>query len=150
MPEDAFDLAVAALGRKERSTAEVADLLRGRGIEENDVESAVGRLVALGELDDERFARRYAEDKRELAGWGAERIRAALASRGVDAADIEAALAGDGEDEQIGRATGLLARRGDELSSNAARARALAFLTRRGYGYEIAHEAVRRAGGAMA
>ena len=48
-----------------------------------EIEAAVARLTEIGELDDERFARRYAEDKRELRGWGAERIREALASRGV-------------------------------------------------------------------
>ena len=35
-----------------------------------------------GALDDERFARRFAEDKRELRGWGPEQYRATLASAG--------------------------------------------------------------------
>ena len=98
----------------------------------------------MGELDDARFARRYAEDKRELSGWGPERIRETLLSRGVLLDDIEAALDADSLDEQLERATELLERKGGDLDSDVARGRALGFLTRRGYDYEIAYEAVRR------
>ena len=101
------------------------------------------RLTEIGELDDERFARRYAEDKRELRGWGAERIREALASRGVAPALVEAALEADSHDAQVRRASDLLARRGRPLDADADRARALGFLTRRGYEYEVAYEAIR-------
>ena len=99
----------------------------------------------MGELDDERFACRYAEDKRELRGWGAERIREALASRGVAPGLVDAALEADSHGAQVGRACDLLARRGRPLDADADRARALGYLTRRGYDYEIAHEAVRAA-----
>jgi len=143
MPDDPYELALKALGRKERSSAELARWLRERGVEEEDVEAVVGRLVELGELDDERFARRYAEDKRELAGWGAERIRDALLARGVAPDHVEAALAGDSEGIQIRRASNLLARRERGLDSDADRASALGYLTRRGYSYEVAHEAIR-------
>ena len=44
------------------------------------------RLLEAGALDDERFARRFAEDKRELRGWGPDRIAEALRARGVDEA----------------------------------------------------------------
>jgi regulatory protein len=143
MFDDAYELALKALGRKERSSVELAEWLRERGVEEEDVEAVVGRLVELGELDDERFAQRYAEDKRELAGWGAERIRDALLARGVPPDLVEAALAGDSEGIQIRRASELLARRERGLHSEADRASALGYLTRRGYSYEISHEAIR-------
>jgi regulatory protein len=143
MADDAFELALAALGRKERSRAELAAWLRERGVDEDEVESTVGRLEAIGELDDARFARRYAEDKRELAGWGAERIRDALVAREVKREHIEAALASESHREQVRRAVELLARRDRSLDSERDRTRALGFLTRRGYTYEIAHEAIR-------
>ena len=111
MPDEAFELAVKALGRRERSVAELSSWLAERGIAADEVEDVVARLEELGELDDARFARRYAEDKRELAGWGAERIRAALLERGVPAEHIEAALAADDAPESE-RAAALLVRRG--------------------------------------
>jgi regulatory protein len=106
------------------------------------VEATVAHLEGIGELDDDRFARRYAEDKRELAGWGSERIREALLARGVAPEHIEAALAVDDPSRQAERAAELLVRRGEPLDGERARARALGYLTRKGYSYEVAHDAI--------
>lgn len=140
---DAFEAALAALGHKERTSAELAAWLQRRGFGPQDVEAAISRLIEAGEVDDERFARRYAEDKRELRGWGPERIRDALSGRGLEQALIDAALAEDTWEAQVGRAAQLIARRGDDLTTDAGRTRALGHLTRRGYEYEIAYEAIR-------
>src|SRR5215213_4505686 len=99
MPErDAFEAALAALDRKERTAHELALWLKHRDFDLEEIESALRRLYEAGVLDDERFARLLAEDKRELSGWGSERIREALLARGVASEHIEAALAGDSED----------------------------------------------------
>ena len=55
---DAFERAVEALARKERTTAELAGWLLGRGFAQAEADAAVARLIEIGELDDERFARR--------------------------------------------------------------------------------------------
>jgi regulatory protein len=141
---EAFERAVDAIGRRERSVAELTEWLTARGYAEEEVAETIERLIELGELDDERFARRYAEDKRELRGWGAERIRDALMQRGIDRDLIETALASESRLDQIDRAAGLLAGRGAVLDTEAERARALAFLARRGYELEVAYEAVTR------
>jgi regulatory protein len=143
VPNEPLELALRALGRKERSTAELSRWLTERGVSEEDVGATVDHLVAVGELDDARFARRYAEDKRALAGWGAERIRESLIARRVEAEHIEAAMAADKEPDQVERATGLLAWRASPVDSERGRARALGYLTRKGYTYEVAHEAIR-------
>jgi regulatory protein len=142
---DPFVAAVGALRRKERAAVELAEWLRRRGYGDGEVDATLARLVEAGELDDERFARRYAEDKRALRGWGSERIREGLASRGIAEPLIEAALEADSEVDELARAAALLASRSRPLADEPDRARALGFLTRRGYGYEIAHEAIRRA-----
>jgi regulatory protein len=141
---EAFERAVEAIGRRERTIGELREWLGDRGFEEAVVEDAVGRLIELGELDDERFARRYADDKRELRSWGAERIRESLLRRGIEPALADAAVDACSDDEELRRAGALLATRPDGLGSEAARARALAFLTRRGYELEIAYETIRR------
>jgi regulatory protein len=142
---EAFELALRALASKERTVAELRAWLERRGCEPEAIAAAVGRLVEVDQLDDARFARRFADDKRELRGWGSERIEEALAARGVEAAEIAAALAADDEPAQVERASALLAARGAALADEAGRGRALAFLARRGYGSEVAYEAVRRA-----
>ena len=142
---DALELATAALARKERTVAEMRAWLKERGCGEAGAEAAVERLIEIGELDDARFARRYAEDKRELSGWGSDRIAEALDARGVEDEEIRAALAVEDDTAQVDRAAALLAARGAHLSDEAARQRALAFLVRRGYASDVAYEAVRRA-----
>jgi len=102
------------------------------------------RLHELGQLDDARFARRYAEDKRELSGWGPERIGDALRERGVDGETVAAALGVDDGAREAERAASLLASRGDPLRDELARSRAFAYLRRRGYPAEVAYDAVRR------
>jgi regulatory protein len=143
--QDAFEAAVAALGRREQTSAELAAWLARRGYVPADVEAAIARLIGLGELDDERFAQRYAQDKRELRGWGAERVRKALLARGVPASIAESVAGEESHQTQVGRAGELLAARGRALADDADRARALGYLTRRGYEYEIAYEAIRLA-----
>jgi SOS response regulatory protein OraA/RecX len=98
--------------------------------------------VAGGALDDARFAECFATDKRDLAGWGEERIAAALIERGVERGLAERAAA-EGFSDQVGRAAQLLTQRGEPLADDGARSRALGFLTRRGFTYEVAYDAIR-------
>lgn len=143
MAGDAFERALEALAGRERTESELRAWLGERGFELGEVEEALARLRAAGAVDDHAFARRYAEDKRELAGWGPGRIREALARRGIEAHLIEEALAGEGAGAELERAIGLLERRGRPADDEPSRARALAFLARRGFDSELAYDAVR-------
>jgi regulatory protein len=127
---------------KELTRAEARDWLARRG--EADVEGALAELDAAGLIDDERYARQFAADKRELAGWGDERIAATLRRRGVDDELVEAALAEEGEGGELERAVAVLARRGERPGDDAERGRCVAALARRGFAEEVAYEAVRR------
>ncbi len=136
-------LALKALARRELTEAEVAARLEARGAEAQSVATVIERLKEAGGIDDERYARLFTEDKRGLEGWGEERIRAALESRGVAGGIVDSALGSHGRDEELDRAVELLERRGEELESEAARGRAFGFLVRRGYASEVAYDAVR-------
>src|SRR5262249_54594239 len=143
-----FDVALAALRRKERATAELAEWLRRRGYGDGEVDATVARLIEAGELDDERFARGYAEDKRSLRGWGSERIREGLAARGIaegvsGGAWMERAPEEAAEADRGGGGGALPAPRNQPLGEEADRAGARGSLPRRGYGYDVAHEAIR-------
>ena len=143
--EAAFIAAVGALRRRERCVAELRDWLAGRELRTDLIDAVIDELIAVGELDDDRFAHGFAADKRELSGWGPERIEAALVDRGLERSLAEAAARED-HDEQLGRAAEQVRQRFGAPADDAERARALAFLGRRGYGYEIAYDAIRRAG----
>lgn len=142
--KDAFATALRALNRRERSTAEIAGWLEARGFDAAAIADAIERLSAAGTLDDERFARCFAADKRELDGWGEERIAATLIARGVDR-ELAEQTSSEEYSEQTERAARLLAQRAQPLDNDGARSRALGFLTRRGFSYEVAYDAIRAA-----
>jgi regulatory protein len=119
--------------------------LAEREIGEAEIEEVIALLAEAGAIDDASFARRYAADKRELAGWGPERIARALEGRGLAHEHVEAALAGEEEAAQLERAIALLGDRGIRCESEGERRRALSLLIRRGYSKDLAYEAVRAA-----
>lgn len=140
--ERALTAALGALSRRERTIEELRAWLLDRDLPVEVVEEAVEQLIELGELDDERFAHAFAADKRDLAGWGPERIAEALEGRGLDRDLVERAC-GEEREEQLRRAVEQLAQRGYDLGDERGRARALAHLGRRGYELELAYDAVR-------
>jgi regulatory protein len=143
--EDAYELALRALSYKERTESELRGWLVEREVGEAEIEEVIALLAEAGAIDDASFARRYAADKRELAGWGPERIARALEGRGVPLEHVEAALAGEDEEAQLHRAIALLSDREIRCDSERDRRRALSLLIRRGYPKELAYEAVRAA-----
>ena len=119
------------------------------GIEPKDVEEAIAILVDQGYLDDDRFVRLFVEDKRELAGWGSDRIRQALLARGIAADLIDDRLAKQGSEGELERALSLLRRRFPSLDGDRReRERALGVLIRKGYDTDLALEAIAAARGA--
>ena len=146
--QHAREVAWTALNRRERTTAELARLLAAKRVEPAVIDEVVGELREQGYLDDAGYARRFAEDRRRLDGWGSERIERRLRALGVDAAQIRAAVdARDGEGE-LEAALALLRRRFPEPPATPRDAqRALGMLVRKGYELELAHDALRRHAG---
>ena len=75
---------VTYLNRRERTVAEVRAQLERKGVSPELIDPAVRTFAEQGFLDDERFARLFVSDKRELEQWGSERIRRGLLARGID------------------------------------------------------------------
>jgi len=115
--------------------------------------AAVAELEDQGYLDDARYVRRFAEDRRSLDGWGTLRIERRLLDLGVDPELIEEALCGRGAEEELQAAVAVLRRRGGggvSPTDERERQRALGMLVRRGYALELAYDAVRRLEGESA
>jgi regulatory protein len=133
--ERAIDLAYKAVARRERTVAELRTALERRRVEPDAIEAAVEELTAAGFLDDARYAIRFAEDKRELAQWGSERVAADL---------IDAALCDRTRQAELGTALILLEQRfPSPPADDRERDRAWRLLVRRGFAPELAYEAVR-------
>jgi regulatory protein len=124
--------------------AEIRRHLEAKGIGPSTIDEAVAELHEQGYLDDARFAQRFAEDRRALDAWGAERIERKLRDAGVPSEHIEAALATQSADEAREAAIEILRRRlSAPPQDDRGRERALGLLVRRGYDLELAYDAVR-------
>ena len=140
----AVETAYKAVSRRERTEAELRAALERRGHTERAIDAAVDELRAAGYLDDAGYAQRFADDRRRLDRWGAERIARDLTRRGVAREHVEAALGEAPEEVELEAACALLAERCLPPRDDRERARALGLLVRRGYAGELAYEAVRR------
>jgi len=142
--ERALQLAHRAVGRRERTVAELRTCLERKRVEPGAIDDVVAELTEAGLLDDARYAQAFADDKRYLDRWGSERIARELQRRGIAPDLIESVLSDRSRDAELESALLLLAQRAPTVSDDRERDRAWRLLVRRGYEVELAYEAVRR------
>jgi regulatory protein len=144
--EGALQKAYRYLGHRDRTVAELRKHLVAKGAPEEIADGAIAILVEQGYVDDARFARQFAEDRRTLDSWGGDRIERRLRELGVAAEHIAPTLAAGAESE-MGAAVELLRRRFPAPpETDRDRDRALGLLVRRGYDLELAYDAIRALG----
>jgi regulatory protein len=141
----ALELAMRRLNRRELTTVEMCTHLARNDVDPETVQAAIRELTAARYLDDERFARLFAQDRRSLDEWGAERIRRTLLGRGIDRDLIDTVL--DGPDDDGGsdfeRALALLRRRFPvPPQERRERDRAIGMLLRKGYDGDLALDVI--------
>lgn len=143
-----LELSFAYLNRRERSEQELRIQLERKGVSAETTEACLAELTAQGYVDDARYALMFVHDKRELEGWGSERIRRGLAERGISRDRVEGALAEHeaqwaGGESELDRALALLARRfPTPPRERRDRDRALGALVRKGFESELALDAL--------
>lgn len=141
-------MAFAHLNRRERTVGEMRAHLEQKGVPSGPAGAAVETMVQDGYLDDERFALMFIHDRRQLDSWGSDRIRRALAGRGIERDQIERALAQDeseraGGQSELERALEVLCRRfPSPPRERRERDRALGVLLRKGFDGEVALDAL--------
>jgi regulatory protein len=161
-PEVVLAAAFRFLEARARSVAETRRRLSDAGYRPELIDGAIARLLAIGLLDDEAFARHWVESRDRARPRGAIALKRELRLRGVDPGVIAAAIRARGSaeaDDPFGAALDeddterrpdpdetaaarLLERRRRDLDRVAdprkRRARAYALLARNGFGPEIA------------
>jgi regulatory protein len=142
--QHALDLAFRYLGPRERTALELRRYLEGKRVEPGEIEQALASLREQGYLDDARFARQFAEDKRLLEEWGPDRIERRLAALGVAAEIVSQVVGARGHEGESEAATALLQRRFPVLGEDPReQRRAVGVLVRKGYDGELAWDVVR-------
>jgi regulatory protein len=140
----ALDLAWKRLARRDHTVAEIRRHLIERGTDLEIVEEVIGVLCEGRYLDDASYARRFAEDRRQIDAWGADRIEQRLLAAGVAPEHVATALSDQDAAGELDAAVDLLRRRfPDPPDDDRGRNRALGMLVRRGYQLDLAHQAIR-------
>jgi regulatory protein len=142
--QGALAKAFARLNRREHTAHEITAHLERGGVDQPTIAAALRELEQGGYVDDGRYARMFAEDRRALDDWGADRIRRALTERGVAREHIDAALAqAQAGESELDRALALLRRRFPTPPEDRRdRDRALGVLIRKGYDADLALDAL--------
>jgi regulatory protein len=147
--ERARALAWRALDRRDRTELELRGILAGQRVAPGEADAVVAELIEGGYVDDARFARDFADERRRVDAWGAERIERRLRALGVAPEHVAAALGEQDHDAELEAALALLRRRVPTVPATAReRDRALGMLVRKGYELELAYDALRRYAGA--
>jgi regulatory protein len=142
--QHALDLAYRYLGHRDRTVVELRRHLEAKRVEPATIDASVAELERVGYLDDARYAQRFAEDRRTMDAWGADRIERRLLAAGVAPGLVEAALdARDTVDEHEAALAVLRRRYPQPPATDRDRDRALSLLVRKGYQLDLAYDAVR-------
>jgi regulatory protein len=146
-PEVVLGAAARYLETRQRSVSEVRRHLVGGGYRAELVEAAIERLMAIGILDDEAFARTWIESRARARPRGEFALRRELMLKGVDRSLADELLeereaAGESGGVDAAAAERLLARHAHALARvadpRARRQRAYALLARNGFDPETA------------
>jgi regulatory protein len=153
-PAVVLEAAARFLEPRARSVSEVRQRLTSAGYRSTLVEGAITRMLELGMLDDEAFARAWVESRDRARPRGERAIRQELGLKGVDRPTIDLVLAerreaaagipsedGDARSPDQAAAERLLARNARSLARVAdprqRRQRAYALLARNGFDPEV-------------
>lgn len=148
-PGRAYQYALRLLAARDYTEARLKTRLCAREFTAADAESVVTRLVTEGWLDDRRFAERFAESALASGRFFGRRLVQEMRRRGVPGELAgESARSAIQDRDETGDACVALIRKypgfGHSEAGERERRRVFSFLQRRGFGADIALEAMRR------
>jgi regulatory protein len=144
----ARQICLRLLAAAPRTRAQLADALRRRRVPQQAAEAVLGRFADVKLIDDNLFASAWVESRHHGRGLSGRALAAELRHRGVQTADIEAAVGKLGPEQEAATARALIAGRlaGTRGQPLPARIRRLVgVLARKGYPQALAYRVVREA-----
>ena len=141
----AYHQALHFLGYRPRSRTEVTRRLEKHGHDDALVQSVLGRLVDEGHVDDAEFARFWVENRIRFRPRSVLALRHELRQKGVPRSVIEAAVTDVDEQSAAWDAIAKKASRWRTLDEHQFLQKAAAYLSRRGFSYDICRAAAERA-----
>jgi len=142
--DKAYNHAIFFLGFRSRSQVEIENYLRGKKYSPEVITETVDRLIWEEYLSDESFARTWVAERERFRPRSRKALRYELRQKGVSDKVIENVLADLDEDELAWQAIEGKLRQWQHLDQADFNKKVLGFLSRRGFNYEIARQAVDR------
>lgn len=138
------EAAVAMLARRPRSERDIRRRLKQRRLDDDVIETTVGRLREAKLLDDAEYARSFAESRGRTSPRSQRLIVQELRAAGVDGALAAAAVAEQSDEDAAYRLAQARMRNLSTLPSDAFRSRLTGLLQRRGFGWDVTRATVER------
>lgn len=141
----AYQRALNYLSFRSRSRVEIERYLREKKVAPDIITATIERLDEEGLIDDSAFAESWVENRERLKPKGARALRYELQQKGLSETAIDSALEQIDESELAWRAIEKKVRQWQALDEAGFKRKAMAFLSRRGFDYEVTMETVERA-----
>lgn len=142
--EVAYQSALNLLSYRNRTEAEVRNHLIKRGADESVIQSVLERLQRSGLINDQQFAQEWVENRNEYRPRSRRALVFELRRKGVSDEAIQAAVEELDEEELAYQAAQKKARQLKPMDWLEFKRKMYAFLSRRGFSYEIASPVVAR------
>lgn len=137
-PDQALSALMRLASRAEKSSGDALRLMRTWGVDPAAHARILRTLTDQKFIDDCRYAEAYVREKSRLNGWGAYKIRQALATKGIDRKTADEALAhiGDGAARKLHEMLARKARAAKEEDPYKLKGKLMRYGLSLGYGYE--------------
>jgi regulatory protein len=142
--ERAYNAALNFLSFRPRSTRELEDYFRRKGVEPIISGAVIERLRRINLVNDGEFARFWVENRQSFRPRGTRALRVELRQKGLASEAIDEALENIGDEGEIALSVGrkkMGSYRG--LDDRSFLAKLIGFLQRRGFSYSVASKAAR-------
>lgn len=142
--DKAYNRALDYLSYRPRSRREIDLYLQKRDVPADQIEAILGRLERAGLLDDEAFAHFWVENRERFRPRGLRALRYELRNKGVSDEIIDLALEAVDAQESAYRSAAKKARQLGDQDERTFYRKMIAYLSRRGFAYEVAREVTDR------
>jgi len=141
----AYHRAIFYLGFRSRSQSEMEKYLRDKDYSEHAIARTIDRLKQEEYLNDDEFAQSWVENRERFKPRSRRALRYELRRKGVSDSAIDNALDDLDEEDSAWRAIEGKLRQWQKLDEPDFRKKAMGYLSRRGFNYSTARQAVDRA-----
>jgi regulatory protein len=143
--DKAFEQAIRFLGFRPRSKKEIELYLQKKGVPVELAQATIEHLQASGYVNDDEFARFWVENRQQFRPRGSLGLRYELRQKGVAENIIRDALQEINEEELAWQTVESHLRQWQNLKRGELYQKMAAYLSRRGFNYEIIHSIFERA-----